>query len=496
MQTDAPGSAPEISYPVNYQVFGGSEYNHDFRGSGTLTIRTVGPSYLFSGRKRLVFFAGRKATVEFGAQDICDVVVSGRKVHFYTIQATAGRPRKPFLFFCRNDKEAAAVAALLPDRKDADFAAAADFNARLNSLPRAAHAWSSVTNLIIAVNVVVFVVMAGFLGAGWFEVADIMPYVRYGANNGAATTDGEWWRLVTSMFMHFGLLHLVFNMWAMFQAGHLLEKLLGRMLDAVVYFGSGVIGSLASVFWHGDRMWSAGASGAIFGVYGALLGYMLREKHGMPRSVFQPLFKSTLVFAGYNLFYGLIHPGIDNADHIGGFLGGLVIGWLVAVPIEPELRVKLAKTRLLHGLVACCVIIGGGIAAAPRFDYRPAEEFAWRDAVRDFDVREKEVVQHYGEKAEQYRKSPATARSSLAASVEQEFIPFYASMAQQLGKLHFSASHRTERRRIGLLKFAEARDVAARQLLLDIQAERPTALESFEQLNNQAVDALREAVAK
>lgn len=496
MHTDASGTAPESSYAIKYQVFGGSDYNHDFRGAGTLTIRTAGPSYLFSGRKRLVFCSGRKTTVEFGAQDICDVVVSGRKVLFHTIPETTGQPKKPFLFYCRNDEEAAAVAALLPDRKDADFTAAENFNAKLNSLPGAAHSWSSVTNLIIAANVVVFVIMAGFLGAGWFEVAGIMPYVRYGANNGAATTDGEWWRLVTSMFMHYGLVHLVFNMWALFQAGHFLEKLLGRMLYAVAYFGSGVIGSLASVVWHGDRMWSAGASGAIFGVYGALLGYMLREKRGLPRSVFQPMFKSTLAFAGYNLLYGLVHPGIDNAAHLGGFLGGIVIGWLVAVPIDPESRVKLVRTRMLHGLVACSVIIGGGIAAAPRFDYRPAEEFAWSEAVRGLDAREKEVVQHYQEMAEQYRKNSTTTRSSFAASLEQEFVPFYEGMAQQLVKLHFSAEHRTERRRIGLLRFAETRTMAARQLLLDMQAETPTALDSFERLNNQAVEALKEAVAK
>jgi rhomboid protease GluP len=496
MHTDASGTAPELSFPVKYQVFGSSDYNHDLRGTGALTIRTAGPSYLFSGRKRLVFFSGRKSTVEFGAQDICDVVASGRKIQFHTVQGTTAQPKKPFVFFCRNAEEATAVAVLLPDRKEADFAAAQDFSTKVSALPGAAHPWSSVTNLIIAANVVVFVVMAGFLGAGWLEVADIMPYVRYGANNGAATTDGEWWRLVTSMFMHFGILHLVFNMWALFQAGHFLEKLIGRRLYALAYAGSGVIGSLASILWHGDRMWSVGASGAIFGVYGALLGYMAREKRGMPRSVFQPMLKSTLVFAGYNLFYGLAHPGIDNAAHIGGFLSGIVIGWLVAVPIELEPRMQLTRPRLLQGLLGCSVIIGGGIAAAPRFDYRPAEEFAWSEAVRGLDLHEKGVVERYEGMAEQYRGNPTAARPGFATFLEQEFIPLYQDMTRQLEKMHFTAERRTERRRIGLLRFAEARAAAGQKLQLGLEAGDPSALESYERSDGQAVAALKKAIAE
>lgn len=496
MHTDASGIAPELSYPVKYQVFAGSDYNHEFRGSGLLTIRPAGPSYLFSGRKRLVFCAGRKITAEFGAQDICDVVVSGRKVQFHTLPAATGQAKKPFLFICRNAEDAAAVAAQLPARKDADFTAAEDFNAKLNTLPGAAHPWSSITNLIIAANVIVFVIMAGLLGAGWFEATDIMPYVHYGANNGAATTGGEWWRLVTSMFMHYGLIHLVFNMWALFQVGHFLEKLLGRPLYAVAYLGSGIIGSLASIVWHGDRMWSSGASGAIFGIYGALLGYMVREKHGLPRSIYQPMFTSTVVFAGYNLFYGLVHPGIDNAAHVGGFLGGIIIGWLVAVPVDLASRTQLMRTRLYHGLLTCALLIGTGVGVVPRFDYRPAEEFAWNDAIRGVGARENEVVQHYQAAAEKFRQNPTTERSSLVALLEQEFIPSYQAMFQQLEKLHFSAQHRTERRRAGLGQFAQTRAAAARQLVLDLQAGQPNALEIFEQVNNEAAATLKRMVTE
>ncbi len=496
MQTDAAAAAAVLSYPIAYQVFAGTACNSELRGQGMLIIRPAAPSYAFTGRKRRPFFPGPPVTREFGTDDIWNVAVSGRMVQFTTGPGKPGQQNRPFLFFCHNAAEAAAVAALLPDRKDADLVAAEDFKSRLDSLPGAGRPWSSVTNLVIATNVLTFVAMAGLLGAGWFEVTDLMPYIRCGANNGAATTDGEWWRLVTSLFLHFGLLHLLFNLWALFQVGHLVEKLLGRAAYVLVYLGSGVIGSLASIVWHGDRLWSAGASGAIFGVYGALLGYLWREKRGMPRTLFSPMLKSTVVFAGYNLAYGATHPGIDNVAHLGGLLGGIAIGWLVAIPIDPQARARLRGPRLVQGAVACGMIVACGIVVAPRFDYRPAEELAWSGAMRGLDGRETDVVGHYQTLAQQYDPGAPASRARLAASVEQEFIPFYEGMARQLGALHYSAGHRTEHRRAGLLQFAQTRAAAGRQLLVDLQAARPAALRDFEAVNQKAVDALKDAVAK
>ncbi|HUJ45105.1 MAG TPA: rhomboid family intramembrane serine protease [Opitutaceae bacterium] len=494
MQSDASGATPELSFPVRFQVFGGSDYNSELRGKGTLTVRAAAPTYTFAGRKRLPFVSGGKVALEFGADDIWNVTMSGRTIRFSTTLGQAGRSKRPFVFMCRDAPTAATVAALLPQRKDEDFVAAQNFAATLDSLSGGGRAWQSVTNLIIAVNAVVFVVMAAGFGTGWFEVADILPYVRYGANNGAATTDGEWWRLVTCMFMHYGILHLAVNMWALFQAGHLLEKLLGRAHYLVAYFGSGIVGSLVSVLWHGDRMWSVGASGAIFGVYGALLGYMLREKHGMPRSVVQPLFKSTAGFAAYNLFYGLVHPGIDNAAHLGGFLSGIAIGWLVALPVAPEPRRALGPKRLLHGVAACGLMFAIGVAVAPRYDYRPIEELGWESALKDVGARENALVQDFERQVAAYRQDPATAGAAFGDFLEHEFVPFYQGLVRQLGGLHYSTDHRTERRRLGLLNFAEARVTGAGQLLAGLRAGSPSALAEYQQLDAQAAAALQMAV--
>ncbi len=232
--------------------------------------------------------------------------------------------------------------------------------------PAPVFSFRSVTGVIIAANVAVFILMAGFLGAGWMEAASLEPYIRYGANNAAATAHGEWWRLITSMFMHFGAVHLAFNMWALYQAGNLVERLQGRWLYAVTYLASGVGGGLLSIDWHGDKIWSAGASGAIFGVYGALIGHIGRDRLALPKAVVQALMKSTLLFAGYNLVYGLAVPGIDNADHVGGFVTGLALGWLTAPPTGAARTSALLKKRLVVAAATIVVIVAAGVAAVPR----------------------------------------------------------------------------------------------------------------------------------
>ncbi len=375
MQADTSGREPEIFHAITYEAIGGNGYNVDFRGKGRLVIRPDGPTYLFSGTKRERFTARHDMTLELGVDDIWNVVADGRVIRFRTRRGQSGAKGKPFLFVCRDAAEAASVMALMPTRKDSEFFEARDFSTRLFALPGATSPWTSATNILVGLNVAVFILL-GFLGAGWVQTKSIMPYVLYGANNGGVTTDGEWWRLVTYMFMHYGLIHLAMNMWALFQTGHLLERLLGRALYTLTYLGSGIVAGFASILWNGDRVWSAGASGAVFGVYGALLGYMLREKHALPRSVFQPVLKSTLAFAGYNLLFGLAHPRIDNSAHLGGALGGLVLGWLVALPVEAAARPRLFASRLRAGLLATAVAVVAGVLLAPRYDYRVKDELA------------------------------------------------------------------------------------------------------------------------
>ena len=147
---------------------------------------------------------------------------------------------------------------------------------------------------------------------------------RLGANVPPLVRAGEWWRLLTALFLHIGIVHLLLNGWALLQLGGLFEAWLGSAQLAVVYLASGVCGSLASLFFmRGDL--SAGASGAIFGLLGALIGFLLRRRDRL-RPEAKQLLAQLVAWAAINVVFGLTTPGIDNAGHLGGAAAGFVQG--------------------------------------------------------------------------------------------------------------------------------------------------------------------------
>jgi rhomboid protease GluP len=443
------------SFPIDFQTFTGREYNSGLKGSGTLALQGNPLVYRFMGRKR-GSLSGDSVEIVFGAGEIFNVGVAGRKVRFTPGRDPDGKPGRPFVFFARDPESAQQIAALMPRSLDEDFVAARNFGERLRQLPASTNPLLSVTGIIVALNVAVFLVMVLFLGAGWVDASDLAPYIRYGANNAALTTDGQWWRLLTSMFMHFGILHLALNMWALLQSGRLVERLQGRTLYAITYLASGLGGGFLSMAWHGSKIWSAGASGAIFGVYGALLGYMLREKQALPRTVFQPLLRSTLLFAGYNLVYGLSNPAIDNGAHIGGLVTGFAMGWLTAPPLDPESRSSLIGSRIRIAIAATVALIVLGVATAPRFDYSFADEMAWSDATKAFDAQDQGLrEQEYAGLKEWVQTKRNTVE--FRGLIQDKLVPFYAGFARDIDGLHLSAGRLTDRRRKALSEFAHLR---------------------------------------
>ena len=141
--------------------------------------------------------------------------------------------------------------------------------------------------------------------------------LKLGANHAPLVMQGEAWRLVAAMFLHGGLLHIGLNMFALYQAGQIVERLFGAGGFLLLYLGAGIAGNVASMWWNPQAV-SVGASGAVFGVYGALLAYLRAQPGSMPMSVFNQIRSSTLAFIGYSLFAGVALPGIDNGAHVGG----------------------------------------------------------------------------------------------------------------------------------------------------------------------------------
>lgn len=205
----------------------------------------------------------------------------------------------------------------------------------------------TLTQVIFGANVTVFLAMA-FASSSVLHFPGHVLY--WGANVGPYTLSGQWWRLVTYMFMHGGLMHIAFNMWCLWDLGALCESLYGRWTFGAMYLLTGIGAGLASVAWNPGVL-SVGASGAIFGLAGALIASFYLGEFSLPRIAISSTLRSLLVFAGFNLFFGSMFPGIDNACHIGGIITGLILGALIARlapnPQAPGRRVSILLVMVL-----------------------------------------------------------------------------------------------------------------------------------------------------
>lgn len=182
----------------------------------------------------------------------------------------------------------------------------------------------TLTYTLIGINVLLFIAMVAS-GVHFFE-PKIVDLVKWGANYKPLTTGGEWWRLLTSTFIHIGIIHLAFNMYALFQAGYYLEPMLGKGRFLAAYLCTGLLASVSSTLFHGSETVGAGASGAIFGLYGVFLALLTTKL--IPQSIRKPLLQSIGIFVFYNLAYGARSQAVDNSAHLGGLVSGLLIGYL------------------------------------------------------------------------------------------------------------------------------------------------------------------------
>ncbi|NUQ62117.1 MAG: rhomboid family intramembrane serine protease [Pirellulales bacterium] len=217
--------------------------------------------------------------------------------------------------------------------------------------------WRIVTPTLVIANVVVFVVMVAS-GVDAFRPVP-RSLADWGANFGPMTMNGQWWRLGTCMFLHAGIVHLALNMLFLWYVGRLVERLVENFGFVVLYFVSGIAGSIASLAWHPERM-SVGASGAIFGVTGGLLGFILLRRDSMPDAVFRQLRHSVLGLIVYNVLFGAAVPGIDTAAHIGGLAAGFVGGLVLSQPLSAE----KAPRRWLRNAALLIIGTAGLLAAA------------------------------------------------------------------------------------------------------------------------------------
>lgn len=277
-------------------------------------------------------------------------------------------------------------------------------------------AW--VTRAIVVANIVIFLAMLAD-GAGLFE-ANSAVHLRWGANFGPMTKEGEWWRLLACTFLHFGLVHLAMNMWALWGAGGLVERLYGNAGFLAIYLFAGLTGSFASLYWNADRVVSVGASGAVFGVYGALAAYVLREPGSVPRSVLKSLTSSTIAFIGYSIFLGFMVSAIDNAAHAGGLAGGFALAWVLARPLAP--RTTLGAAKGLAAVAVAGLSIAALFALLPPAKYSYAAQKAATDAIQGF-AGEEDALAKKAQLLVEDRKSGRITDRQLGEAIERQILP-------------------------------------------------------------------------
>jgi membrane associated rhomboid family serine protease len=217
-----------------------------------------------------------------------------------------------------------------------------------------------VTYALLGLNTVMLFVAALLTGSG-FGLLDpsARALCRLGALNAAAIAEsGQWWRLLTVMVLHGGLLHWAFNSWALWAFGPTLEGVLGRARFLALYVGAGLVGAGASFAFNQTAL-GVGASGAIFGLLGALVAYFFRRRQAGGSVPLQNL----LLVLVLNLFIASRSTNIDNLAHVGGFLAGLVaMGlWDAAGPRNRGVQAAALAVPFLGG-VALAVL---GVANYP-----------------------------------------------------------------------------------------------------------------------------------
>lgn len=209
--------------------------------------------------------------------------------------------------------------------------------------------------IFLAIQIIVFFMME-YVGRGAYGSQNIYVLDMFGAKVNERILAGEWWRFITPMFLHIGFFHLFMNSLALYYLGGSVERIFGNVRFVLIYIFSGFFGTLASFIFN-DHI-AAGASGAIFGCFGALVYFGLRHP-----STFQRMAGMNIIgLLVFNLILGFVLPGIDNAGHIGGLIGGFLAAGIVNVPKQYNREVQLPIFGLTLAITLFALYYGFYIA--------------------------------------------------------------------------------------------------------------------------------------
>ncbi|WP_025040789.1 rhomboid family intramembrane serine protease [Nitrosospira briensis] len=338
-----------------------------------------------------------------------------------------------------------------------------------------------ITKLLVAVNLLVFAAML-VGGAGLWHSSNSVQ-LAWGANFGPATQDGEWWRLGTALFLHFGAVHLTLNLWALWDAGQLVERMYGHTRFACIYFASGLTGNLLSLVAHRGLAISGGASGAIFGLFGALLIFLWRERHNLHPKEFRWFFWGAAGFALASLVLGLLIPGIDNAAHIGGFFSGILGGIILAQPAGRTER-RFRHIRPLAGAAFALAIVIL-VSQVPVRTYRWSEEVLARKEIGEFLRDDAAITQSWQSILDKARQD-GISFDELAGRIDTSVADRYEESFELLSELPPNPALPSAATVEILRHYAERRRDASRALAEGLRAHKPEQIRDALEMEKQS----------
>ena len=303
-----------------------------------------------------------------------------------------------------------------------------------------------VTVLLMVINVVVFATMA--LASG--DAMHLAPGISldWGANFGPATEEGQWWRLLSAIFVHLSLLHVAVNLWALWDIGCLMEATLGRWRYSLLFIGSGVVGNLISLALQDQQRISSGASGAIFGLYGGLMVFLWRERRRIVIEEYRWIFAFAIAFSVLMLVVGIFIPSIDNAAHGGGLLAGLVLAMLLGHgafgPVESTAQTLFSPAGLLSAIAVMAIFI-----SLPAPPYRYSQERLASKAIENFMAQDQLLTQRW--------------RALVAADSQRPFDYFSETMDREVAEPY-------QRSFEALSKVEVTGNIPSRSVLLRLQS--------------------------
>jgi rhomboid protease GluP len=249
--------------------------------------------------------------------------------------------------------------------------------------------------------------------------------LEHGGTFGPVTLAGEEWRLVTSMFLHYGVLHIVMNMIGLLDGGRHVERMYGPAGFATIYMVSGLAAALATSLRASAV--SAGASGAIFGVFGAFGAYLLLHRGRLDRHQVTQQSRGLMIFLAYNIWFGFTAESIDMVAHIGGLIAGFIIG--LALEAGTDEGHTSGRRSFLVAVVGLALVAGGAFLAPS-----PTNAFA------QFGTSEQKVLDRWNGLITEAKAGKITD-AALADVIDSELLPAWRDLGAAYakdgeGKLH------------------------------------------------------------